>query len=55
MSFRRLRAIISAVCVFGQYTRSEEMQGSEQHLVASLTSAFLNADLIHLTCGGAKI
>lgn len=55
MSFRRLRAIISTVCVFGQYTRSEEMQGSEQHLVASLTSAFLNADLIYLTCGGVKI
>lgn len=38
MSFSRLRAIISTVCIFHRYTRSEEMPGSEQHQVASCSS-----------------
>lgn len=42
MSFSRLRAIISTVCVFDQYTRSKEKLGSEQQQVASLTSDILN-------------
>ncbi len=45
MSLSWLGAIISTVCVSGQYTRSEEMLGSEHYQIISLISGILHPQM----------